>query len=199
MQNKKTIKVFAILFAIVCLYQLSFTWKVNQIEDDAANYALNVKNNPKNIKKAEIKASKYSSEQQRIAVKQSELNQIEKAAERSYLDSMNNVKVLGPYTYFDCKQRELNLGLDLKGGMNVTLEYSEGIGLYLPYNVVTWIFISFWIGLGNPPEIPLGCDQQPALVQLPQDPVAVSPSPLRQDAMHREVAELLSKRGCGLR
>ncbi len=122
MQNKKTIKVFAILFAIVCLYQLSFTWKVNQIEDDAANYALNVKNNPKNIKKAEIKASKSSSEQQRIAVKQSELNQIEKAAERSYLDSMNNVKVLGPYTYFDCKQRELNLGLDLKGGMNVTLE-----------------------------------------------------------------------------
>ena len=49
MQNKNNH--FAVLFAIVCLYQLSFTWKVNQIEDDAANYALNVKNNPKILKR----------------------------------------------------------------------------------------------------------------------------------------------------
>jgi len=48
--------------------------------------------------------------------------------ERNYLDSMNSVVVynLGivKYTYADAKQREMNLGLDLKGGMNVTLEVS---------------------------------------------------------------------------
>lgn len=48
--------------------------------------------------------------------------------ERDYLDSMNSVVVynlgLVKYTYDDCKRREINLGLDLKGGMNVTLEVS---------------------------------------------------------------------------
>jgi SecD/SecF fusion protein len=46
--------------------------------------------------------------------------------ERSYLDSMNGEVVynilLKKYTYQDCKEREVNLGLDLKGGMNVILE-----------------------------------------------------------------------------
>ena len=31
---------------------------------------------------------------------------------------------MGMYTYQECKEREINLGLDLKGGMNVTLEVS---------------------------------------------------------------------------
>src|SRR5688572_13821111 len=44
--------------------------------------------------------------------------------ERSMLDSIKNKKVYFGYTYEDCKQREINLGLDLKGGMNVTLEVS---------------------------------------------------------------------------
>jgi len=46
--------------------------------------------------------------------------------ERSYLDSMKGEVVynvlLKKYTYQDCKEREINLGLDLKGGMNVILE-----------------------------------------------------------------------------
>src|SRR5688572_21938513 len=44
--------------------------------------------------------------------------------ERTMLDSMKNNKVFFGYTYDDCKKREINLGLDLKGGMNVTLEVS---------------------------------------------------------------------------
>ena len=48
--------------------------------------------------------------------------------ERAYLDSMNGQVVynlgIAKYTYAECKQREINLGLDLKGGMNVTLEVS---------------------------------------------------------------------------
>ena len=39
MQNRNVIKIFAILFAIVCLYQLSFTWIVDGVEDDAVAYA----------------------------------------------------------------------------------------------------------------------------------------------------------------
>ncbi len=46
--------------------------------------------------------------------------------ERSYLDSMKGEVVYNvlfkKYTYQDCMEREINLGLDLKGGMNVILE-----------------------------------------------------------------------------
>ena len=42
MQNKGLIKLFAILFGLVSLYQLSFTFLANKVEDDAETYA-NVK------------------------------------------------------------------------------------------------------------------------------------------------------------
>ena len=42
-----------------------------------------------------------------------------------YLDSMQNEKVwLGVYSLKDCREMEIGLGLDLKGGMNVILEVS---------------------------------------------------------------------------
>lgn len=44
--------------------------------------------------------------------------------EKAYLDSVADIKMFGLVTYRYAKQRELNLGLDLKGGMNVTLEVS---------------------------------------------------------------------------
>ena len=96
MQNRNVIKSFAVLFAIVCLYQLSFTWIADGIEEDAVAYA-------SNFDEAELSTK-----------------------EKFYLDSINNEEVydifLTSYTYAECKQREINLGLDLKGGMNVTLE-----------------------------------------------------------------------------
>ncbi len=50
------------------------------------------------------------------------------AKERNYLDSIKNEKVFNlgiyNYTYQECKARELVLGLDLQGGMNITLEVS---------------------------------------------------------------------------
>ena len=52
----------------------------------------------------------------------------DEAKENYYLDSVSNVNVYNllfkKYTYRDAKEREINLGLDLKGGMNVTLEVS---------------------------------------------------------------------------
>ncbi len=92
MQNKGAILSFAILLAAVCLYQLSFTWKARQVEHAAVVYA-----------------------------------QGDSEKEFRYLDSMNDKVVynflgLKKFTYNDVKGLEMNLGLDLKGGMNVTLE-----------------------------------------------------------------------------
>jgi len=96
MQNRNVIKIFAILFAIVCLYQLSFTWIVDVVEDDAVAYAAD-----------------YPAEEQ-------------ESKKKFYLDSVSSEPVfdilITEYTFAECQQRELNLGLDLKGGMNVTLE-----------------------------------------------------------------------------
>ena len=39
MQNRNAIKVFTILFTIVCLYQLSFTWVADGVQEDAVEYA----------------------------------------------------------------------------------------------------------------------------------------------------------------
>tara|TARA_B100000989_G_scaffold270947_1_gene227377 strand:- start:240 stop:3251 length:3012 start_codon:yes stop_codon:yes gene_type:complete len=96
MQNRNFFKVFAIVFSIVCFYQLSFTWVADSVESDAIEYASN------------FTEDEYSDKL------------------RFYLDSISSEKVydilIAEYTYSECKQREINLGLDLKGGMNVTLE-----------------------------------------------------------------------------
>jgi SecD/SecF fusion protein len=89
MQGKGVIKFFAILLAVVCLYQLSFTWVAQKVESDAKAIA---KGSPE----------KYT----------------------AYLDSMSSQPVypLFKHNYAYVKQRELALGLDLKGGMNVTMQ-----------------------------------------------------------------------------
>ena len=48
----------------------------------------------------------------------------DKMLEYQYLDSLSGEKVYFGYTLKECREREINLGLDLKGGMNVTLEVS---------------------------------------------------------------------------
>jgi len=96
MQSKGFIKLIAALLAIACVYQFSFTFKTRRVEKKAARYA-----------------AQYPAEQQA-------------AAEQHYLDSVQNLPVynLGfrKFTYKECKGNELNLGLDLKGGMNVMME-----------------------------------------------------------------------------
>lgn len=93
MQSKGAIKFFAILLAIVCLYQISFTLVTRNVESNAREAA---GEDPK--------------------------------AYQAYLDSVANEGVYNllvkNYTYRECKEREINLGLDLKGGMNVTMEVS---------------------------------------------------------------------------
>ena len=102
MQNKGLIKLFAILFGLVSLYQLSFTFLANKVEDDAKIYA-------------QIKATDSDARQKATF-------------ERKYLDSVANKDILDlgitKYSYNDVKDKEMNLGLDLKGGINAILQVS---------------------------------------------------------------------------
>ncbi len=98
MQNKGLIKLFAILFGLVSLYQLSFTWFAKNVTDDAKEFA---------ISKAGDDASKINK------------------FERTYLDSVSNDTILlGRFTYNNIKDKAMNLGLDLKGGINAILQVS---------------------------------------------------------------------------
>jgi SecD/SecF fusion protein len=120
MQNRGTIKFFAILFALVCLFQLSFTFITSRVESKAEDYANSeiTTNLAKEFSKGNELLEGYLADS------------ISKARENYYLDSMSNQVVynilIRKYTYKECKEREINLGLDLKGGMNVTLEVSIG-------------------------------------------------------------------------
>lgn len=122
MQNKGAIKIFAILLALACIFYLSFTWVTRGVESDANEYATSL------LESAAVQANakKYANGD---ATKESfYLDSLkEKLADR-YLDSVKNQPVydllIASYTYDECKRREINLGLDLRGGMNVTLEIS---------------------------------------------------------------------------
>jgi len=100
MQNKGLIKLFAILFGLVSIYQLSFTWFTNGVEKNAKIYAESRSDNGKEIAKFE----------------------------QNYLDSIANKPVINigiaKFSYNDIKDKELNLGLDLKGGINAILQVS---------------------------------------------------------------------------
>ena len=56
--------------------------------------------------------------------KAAEYAQGDAAKEYQYIDSIAGEKVWFGYTLKECREKELNLGLDLKGGMNVTMEVS---------------------------------------------------------------------------
>jgi SecD/SecF fusion protein len=116
MQNRGAIRLFAIVFAIVAIYHLSFTYFAGRVEKKAKAFAYN--------QSAQTKADELAKGNENMRTYY--LDSIATVREYTYLDSMKNEKVypiLG-FTYDYCKKRELNLGLDLKGGMNVTLEVS---------------------------------------------------------------------------
>lgn len=91
MQNKGLIKFFAILFAIICVYQLSFTFIANKVKKDAISFSGG-----------------------------------DREKELRYLDSIKKVPVypIFGYTYEEVEEKQINKGLDLEGGINVTLQIS---------------------------------------------------------------------------
>ena len=90
MQNRGLIKFFAILFALVSIYQLSFTFVASSVESKAKAYANG-----------------------------------DSEKENAYLDSIGKKDVfLGLFTYNEVKEKKINKGLDLEGGINVILQIS---------------------------------------------------------------------------
>lgn len=98
MQSKGFIRVLTVLLILVCVFYMSFTFVTSSIEKDAAAYAAKVDPN--------VDSQKY------------------KDAYKMYLDSIGNEKVYMGYTYNEAREKQIGLGLDLKGGMNVTLQIS---------------------------------------------------------------------------
>ena len=101
MQNNGLIKFFAFCFGLVSLYQISFTFISSSVEDNALEYSIN-------------------------SVSENEVNFADKRQEKyiSYLDSISDESIFGFTTYNSAKSKELNKGLDLKGGIDVTLQIS---------------------------------------------------------------------------
>lgn len=118
MQNKGAIKIFAILLALACIFYLSFTWKTISVENEAKEYAEGITNSAS----VQAAAKKYAKGE--VAY----IDSAKIAIVDRYLDSIKKQPVynllIADYTYEECKKREINLGLDLRGGMNVTLEIS---------------------------------------------------------------------------
>ena len=118
MQMKGMVRVFAALMIIFSLYQLSFSWFVKRHEG-------------KMLEKAErqVKAilpaatAKYANSKELQALYQDTINEAIRVRNQRLLDSTSQQKITWwGFNYKDAKDQEAKLGLDLQGGMNVTLE-----------------------------------------------------------------------------
>lgn len=99
MRNKGFVSVLTVVVTLLCLYYLSFTFVSRGVQKDATEYATNAEGEVSILKK------------------------------QAYLDSVWNKPVynflgMKEFTYKEVKNNEISLGLDLQGGMHVTLEVS---------------------------------------------------------------------------
>ena len=110
MALKGLVRFFAIMLILISIWQLSFTWIVNSFES-----------------KQKARAEKFVKNNFGTASKETK-DSATNAVYRRYIDSLKekellDIPVLFPkLTYQKATEQELNLGLDLQGGMNVTLE-----------------------------------------------------------------------------
>ena len=101
MQSKGFIRVLTVLLVLVCAFYLSFSFVTSHYEGLAAEFA----------------QSKANTDDASDATYKTYYN--------AYIDSIAKEKVyLGYYTFQQAREMEVGLGLDLKGGMNVTLQIS---------------------------------------------------------------------------
>ena len=110
MQNKNAVLLFTVLLSLATLYTLSFNWVANNYEEEAANYGAFVADSLEST--GEITEDEWETTQAQAA--------------REFLRDSANAEIypmLG-HTYREVIEQELNLGLDLQGGMSVTLEVS---------------------------------------------------------------------------
>lgn len=118
MRNKGLILFFTILIALICVYCLSFTFVSTSVERKAKAHADEVLNSPESVQLIAQLADGEPMLEKHLR------DSIYDANESDYLARMKDSTVFFGMTYKQVKYKELNLGLDLKGGMNVTLEIS---------------------------------------------------------------------------
>ena len=113
MQNKGFVKVFAVLLTLVCLFYLSFTFVTNRYNNKIEAWA------------EEQTASWVAEHGDSINLTAEDKTEYRNSKKEEYLESIKEEKVwLGIYTLQQCRELEIGLGLDLKGGLSVTLEVS---------------------------------------------------------------------------
>ena len=113
MQSKGAIRFVAILLLLASLWQLSFTLVEKVQTNKAEKYA-----------EAKAQAAMNSAAFGKIAEadQTSYLDSIKSQESKRYIDSISSEKIYLGYTYKDVQAKSINLGLDLKGGMNVMLD-----------------------------------------------------------------------------
>lgn len=117
MQLKGLVRFFAIALILICLYQLSFTWFVRSHEkamDEKAQAWM---------KRFPTPEQQYPGDKEKQAIYADSLAEVKKERVLRLLDSTKETKLaFGLVTYRSAKESELMLGLDLQGGMSVTME-----------------------------------------------------------------------------
>ncbi|RPE09105.1 protein translocase subunit SecDF [Chitinophaga lutea] len=122
MQLKGLVRFFAVALILISLYQLSFTFVVQNYEKKTKSQAEDFV--AKQYPSAE---QKYPGNKELQSYYRDTLNSLVKERMESVLDSTSGKQIFGfPWftTYTKAKEKQLNLGLDLQGGMNVVLEVS---------------------------------------------------------------------------
>ena len=113
MQTRSAISLLAVLIALACLYQLSFTAvsviQQNKAEKFAEAAVMAEQQKPSFAEVSDLDKAYY-------------LDSVRKERNRYYIDSVSAEKIYLGHTYKEVQEKEINLGLDLKGGMNVMLE-----------------------------------------------------------------------------
>lgn len=115
--TRTALVILTALVVLICIYCLSFTFTVNSIESKAAALA------EKSIPMQDLE-KRYPGNQLSQFLYEDSIHQERINFKNRYLDSIANEKVYLWNTFKACKEQQLNLGLDLQGGMSVVLQVS---------------------------------------------------------------------------
>ena len=112
MQSKGFIRVIAVLLVLVCLFYLSFSFVTNSVENEAADKAAQLARTEALKKSKDVNSEIYKAAYDSVYNKAYAKNLKDVGQEEVYLW----------YTYNQVREKQIGLGLDLKGGMTVTLQ-----------------------------------------------------------------------------
>ena len=121
MRNKGFFWSITIALALACIYQLTFTMATNRVEKEAEKYA---KEKIDSVYATGIEFIGEGDKQLDLGKRMDSTTLVNQYREEYIRSQMNEEVHFMGYTYKECKGNEINLGLDLKGGMSATLEIS---------------------------------------------------------------------------